>query len=482
MYEKVRHIRNDGVFNLSLHKQVGGFFRTTVTKVKVALNVESIDYKALYNQLNWFYYLSNLTTIFSDNITKSIAANVMTSIPKVFHLNLFINNSHNFRMMIDANNCQQNIVVKKLESPNRKRVKRRTPSPIRDALESVKRLKSFYMVQEEEKEEEDNDVSSKVPASLNDVVNRGLYKSCDYDSSSMMKEVSCSEDAEISIKTVIAPKLLESIILFQKNWVFVTQFEVYYRNNQEIDESATATLMDKYSANPVAKIKNKTEKGKAWYVVSIFWGKYEIFLTGGLCGAKLCGDVVPFLGPNVPLKELVDNDFVSVEILVNSCNEGVRSHSQPRSLRNWTKKSSSYEWACISKKFYFKDFFTVNPLNIVNAKPLIMLISKVLRHISRQQAFEKEDFLQTVELFRTTKAFKETALKDRVKSFKTIKRKIDAGDDSNDWKKLAGYMLAVENKKGDVKDILSVEEVVRFSQKVYANMQTQHKKHLNCYR
>ncbi|CAO3633782.1 unnamed protein product [Mucor hiemalis] len=297
-----------------------------------------------------------------------------------------------------------------------------------------------------------------------------------------MKEVSCSEDAEISIKTVIAPKLLESAILFQKNWVFVTQFEVYYRNNQELDESATATLMDKYSANPVAKIKNKTEKGKAWYEVSIFWGKYEILLTGGLCGAKLCGDVVPFLGPNVPLKELVDNDFVSVEILVNSCNEGVRSHSQPRSLRNWTKKSSSYEWACISKKFYFKDFFTVNPLNIVNAKPLIMLISKVLRHISRQQAFEKEDFLQIVELFRTTKAFKETALKDRVKSFKTIKRKIDAGDDSNDWKKLASYMLAVENKKGDVKDILSVEEVVRFSQKVYANMQTQHKKHLNCYR
>ncbi|CAO3633786.1 unnamed protein product [Mucor hiemalis] len=128
MYEKVRHIRNDGVFNLSLHKQVGGFFRTTVTKVKVALNVESIDYKALYNQLNCFYYFSNLTIIFSDNIIKSIAANVMTSIPKVSHLNLFIDNGPNFRMMIDANNRPQNIVVKKLENSNRKRAKRRTLS------------------------------------------------------------------------------------------------------------------------------------------------------------------------------------------------------------------------------------------------------------------------------------------------------------------------------------------------------------------
>lgn len=157
------------------------FFSTTVTKAKVALDVELIDYRALYNQLNCFYYLSNLTIIFSDNLTKTIAVNVMESIPKVFSLNLFIDNGYNFKLMNAANNCPQYIVVKKpgKNIPSRQRAKRRTPSPIRDALESVKRLKALYMQQGEEKEEEkeeDSDVNLKVPAPLTEVVDRGSYK------------------------------------------------------------------------------------------------------------------------------------------------------------------------------------------------------------------------------------------------------------------------------------------------------------------
>ncbi|KAG1148672.1 hypothetical protein G6F37_004276 [Rhizopus arrhizus] len=148
-------------------------------------------------------------------------------------------------------------------------------------------------------------------------------------SNMLLKEVQSKQDAEDNIKNIISPKLLETVIVFQKNWIFATQFEAYYRNNSYIDESAMTTMMDKYPVNLVAKIKNKTEKGKSWFELSIFWGRFEMLLTGGICGSKMSNDVVPFLGSNVPLKELVEGDsFTSENIYVNCHDDGVKAHFQ----------------------------------------------------------------------------------------------------------------------------------------------------------
>lgn len=145
------------------------------------------------------------------------------------------------------------------------------------------------------------------------------------------------------------------------------------------------TMMDKYPVNLVAKKKNKTEKGNSWFELSIFWGRFEMLLTGGICGSKMSNDVVPFLGSHVPLNELVDGDsFTSENIYVNCHDDGVKAYLQVKSLRNWTKLSS-FEWACISSRFHGKGFATVNPLNIRNSTPLATLIFVILNHISHQK-------------------------------------------------------------------------------------------------
>ncbi|KAI9363065.1 hypothetical protein BD770DRAFT_418203 [Pilaira anomala] len=213
----------------------------------------------------------------------------------------------------------------------------------------------------------------------------------------LLKEVQSKRDAEDNIKNIISPKLLETVIVFQKNWIFATQFEAYYRNNSYIDESAMTTMMDKYPVNLVAKIKNKTEKGKSWFELSIFWGKFEMLLTGGICGSKMSNDVVPFLGSNVPLKELVDGDsFTSENIYVNCHDNGVKAHFQVRSLRNWTKLSSSFEWACISSRFHRKGFTTVDPLNIRNSTPLVtthtVMLAYFLMNLSKSPGKESAFF------------------------------------------------------------------------------------------
>ncbi|CEP15054.1 hypothetical protein [Parasitella parasitica] len=179
-----------------------------------------------------------------------------------------------------------------------------------------------------------------------------MYESSNMNSDMLLKDVQSKQHAEDNIKNIISPKLLETVIVFQKNWVFVTQFEVYYRSNSYIDGSAMTTMMDKYPVNPVAKRKNKTEKGKSWFELSIFWGRFEMLLTGGICGNKMSNDLVPFLGLNVPLEELVDGEsLISDNIYVNGHGDGVKAHLQVRNLRNWTKLSSSFDWACISSRF-----------------------------------------------------------------------------------------------------------------------------------
>ncbi|KAI9019265.1 hypothetical protein CLU79DRAFT_804993 [Phycomyces nitens] len=154
------------------------------------------------------------------------------------------------------------------------------------------------------------------------------------------------QDAEDDIKNIISPKLLEAVVVFQKNWIFATQFEVYYRNNLCIAESAMTTMMDKYPGHLVAKIKNKTGKGKS---------------------CKMSNNFVPFLGSNVLLKELVDSEsFTSEKICVNYHHD-VKAHFQ-------AKLSSSFKCVCISSLFHRKDFATIDPLNIKNGTPLTTLI------------------------------------------------------------------------------------------------------------
>lgn len=51
----------------------------------------------------------------------------------------------------------------------------------------------------------------------------------------------------------------------------------------------------------------------------------------------MSSDVVPFLGSNMPLKELVDGvSFTSENTYVNYHDDGVKAHFQIGSLRNWT--------------------------------------------------------------------------------------------------------------------------------------------------
>lgn len=87
----------------------------------------------------------------------------------------------------------------------------RTPSPLREVVQSVKKLREFCC--------EHNESNNDVPTALKDVINVSSYQKNTIDYDVFTKEVRRKEDAEDLIKNQIAPNLLESIVLFQKNWV-----------------------------------------------------------------------------------------------------------------------------------------------------------------------------------------------------------------------------------------------------------------------
>jgi methionine synthase II (cobalamin-independent) len=135
------------VFGLVLTEQLGSFFHTTIINVSIHLNIHCIDYSALYTQLNHFYYLASLTVKFSDLIISKIAYSFLSSIPNLYNssFDLFVEDEHNHAVMnqVAIFHSRTVIVVKRISSRNTySREKRRTSSPIREAIESVKKLKT----------------------------------------------------------------------------------------------------------------------------------------------------------------------------------------------------------------------------------------------------------------------------------------------------------------------------------------------------
>ncbi|KAI9478323.1 MAG: hypothetical protein EXX96DRAFT_457789, partial [Benjaminiella poitrasii] len=180
-----------------------------------------------------------------------------------------------------------------------------------------------------------------------------------------------------TIKDSLAPTFLESLIEFDSASVFVTQFEVYYRNNVDIDASATPTLYELYHDIPVAVIKEKNERRNTWFELSVFYKRYEMLVTGGIISKVSSKQLNSFLGASIPFPDVISSNKKTTTVFVAQNKSGF--FVQERNLRNRIKHSSSFQWAAISKRFKEKGFFTINSLEITNSpNKKVNLISFVL--------------------------------------------------------------------------------------------------------
>lgn len=80
----------------------------------------------------------------------------------------------------------------------------------------------------------------------------------------------------------LTPRILESVICYNENWIFVTQIEFYVRNNRTVDDSALLSNHNPYYEEPRCILKEKTEMRNTWCELSLRWRGLEVLITGGI--------------------------------------------------------------------------------------------------------------------------------------------------------------------------------------------------------
>ncbi|KAI9358202.1 hypothetical protein BD770DRAFT_427462 [Pilaira anomala] len=104
-----------------------------------------------------------------------------------------------------------------------------------------------------------------------------------------LKKLQLSDDLDVfelnSVARALSSYLIESIVQFNKQWFFITEHEMYIRNNMQMVDCAQESLWLKYPSELEAHTLKKNENEDTWFELSLFFDKFEFFVTGGLRGS-----------------------------------------------------------------------------------------------------------------------------------------------------------------------------------------------------
>ncbi|CEJ03960.1 hypothetical protein RMCBS344292_17932 [Rhizopus microsporus] len=154
------------------------------------------------------------------------------------------------------------------------------PSSIRETERGSKKMKEWWLAQSN-----DEQAGEIVPVTLkeqNIIDDNSTYIEFDKKNCTVKSSADCSTKVDDAIKHTLVPSFVVSLIRCDSNYVFVTQFETYFRNNTSIVASAISTIHEPYHDAPSTFIKEKNEKGNTWFELSIYYKRYEILVTGGI--------------------------------------------------------------------------------------------------------------------------------------------------------------------------------------------------------
>ncbi|CAO3654373.1 unnamed protein product [Cunninghamella echinulata] len=411
-------------FNYSPSQPIGDFFSYNIHSINFTMNDSNKNiYEDLSSLLDHFVLLKNI--YIKDNgyqITYKQAARLITAINSNHRTLTLHSNQQTFQVLLEAfyNLKPVNIKLKLISidqqqqtpafsSPSssaallpvhaslplipkkRSDPGNRTPSPLRKALKSTtdsimdqldilkKNIKSSSFIysgniSHDNYINNDNDNSiidnhhhyhiigdnySNIPSNLQPII-KNPYKKLNANELPALSVPTNKLDVDFIMKQA-APFFIESILVSDSSWCFVTQFELYVRDLTDIDDCAVVQEYP-YPQTPIANINKKTDRGKVWKELSIFWGRYELLVTGGLYGSKSGVDGVnAFLGstlPNITSSFNMDKMTILTSIKVPEVVQ------RERRLRNYSNMASTFFWSFHSKMFFDKGYKTTHPLHI----------------------------------------------------------------------------------------------------------------------
>lgn len=184
-------------------------------------------------------------------------------------------------------------------------------------------------------------------------------------------------------------RFIESILLFDDHYIFVTAVDAFVHGKPLLDDCANL-IQKSFQETPEAQLRAKEFHGKEYYEISIYFGNLEFLVVGGFFGSTTGIARIGFLGSsihNLPLS--LRSCKQSSEILTRAV--AADTAQSNRLLRQYGKFSSRYAWQFISTHYAIKGFYPINPLDynghilVPKAKAFTTdaLISVILRSTSR---------------------------------------------------------------------------------------------------
>ncbi|CAO3652815.1 unnamed protein product [Cunninghamella echinulata] len=228
----------------------------------------------------------------------------------------------------------------------------RTPSPVNDMVENItaeikrfkKKIKTASTIHSSILSTISNNTKHEIPTRSIPMqlqaITKESYKTLELNGIQTLNKPTSKEDIDM-IMDYIAPKIIESVFLVNTMWYFATQFELYEREAKLIDDCAIEQNYYPTSPSPTAIIHKKTDKGRSWHELSIFWDTHELLITGGLAGTNTgVVGTTAFLGPSLPiLIPSFNNNEIKILVRIHPADFIQRE----RRLRNYGKYAAGYK-------------------------------------------------------------------------------------------------------------------------------------------
>jgi hypothetical protein len=164
-------------------------------------------------------------------------------------------------------------------------------------------------------------------------------------------------------------RYVESILVFDDIWFYVTSIEIYLHYTPKVDDCTDDRTMDVVD-RPKAYLHRKGKHYTFYFELSIYVGKIEFLVCGGFFGCfnDSNNKITPFLGTSI--HKLPDN--IKNTLNDRECKRiyiqfpGPKTTEHPRILQQYYKEDSNKIWRITSSFYYERAFNISNPLELVS--------------------------------------------------------------------------------------------------------------------
>lgn len=181
--------------------------------------------------------------------------------------------------------------------------------------------------------------------------------------------------------------VLNCIVSNDVEWLLVTEFDAYFRNNETIDDCALNHTEYGYSKD-LQYVQSIGGQGKTkWTDHLLFIDRFEILVTGGVRGYHGANDVYPFLGH-------VTNSLIKTQQqqhVIYTSRKQTTFVTFARKLQNFNRSASGYQWRYVSKAFFDKGFYCIDPFSFRTSQNPVLAAAAIILTCLTQKKYDGKD-------------------------------------------------------------------------------------------